>query len=258
VEDIKKFFQEKANEDELYDLKFSERLHSFYIERFTNNLSYFSLSISKIFYLFQIHKRKILENYIKKNSFIIKFIEQTGFKDFDFDRLVQLEKILKKNKPKIIFEFGSGLSTIWMSNIINKHNLNCKIFSFDNNKSYLDKISKNIDYNISKNITFCLRELELFKYKNRKFVRYNNILPLDNVDLLYIDGPVMYDYKKYDDIKFIKSGDIIHCLINELSLPKMILTDGKYDLYPVIKKFKKFKTSFDRVHRSLIYTKVND
>lgn len=80
MEDIKKFIQEKANEDELYDLKFSERLHSFYIERFTNNLSYFSLSISKIFYLFQIHKRKILENYIKKILLLLNLLNKQDLK----------------------------------------------------------------------------------------------------------------------------------------------------------------------------------
>lgn len=145
-----------------------------------------------------------------------------------------------------------------MSYIINKLNLDCKIFSFDQDKSYLDKLLKNIDFNILKNITFCFKKLKLFKYKDRRFLRYDSIPSLDNVDLLYIDGPVMYEYKKYENFKFIKSGDIIHFIINELSLPKMIVTDKKYDLYSIINKTKKFKIRFDRLHRSLILNKVND
>ena len=149
---------------------------------------------------------------------------------------------------------------MWMSYIINKHNLDCKIFfSFEDNKYYLDKLSKNIDFNILKNITFSLKKLKLFKHKDRRFVRYDSISSLENVDLLYIDGPVMYEYKKkFENCKFIKSGDIIHMLINELPLPKMIVTDKKYDLYPIIKKTKKFKIRFDRLYNSLILNKVND
>lgn len=241
MEDIKNFINEKTSKEELYAIKFSERLDSFYIERFTNNSKYFFLNIKGFFYFIKTIQIKKLEEKIKKISFLSKFIKNTGSTEFDYGRLVQLEKIIKKNKPKLILEYGSGVSSVWMSYIINKYNLDCKILSLDNNKFYQDKIKKNIDKNILKNLTFILKELKLFKYKNSRFVRYNNTSFFENIDLLYIDGPVLYDHKENENIRFIKSGDIIHSLINNLHLPKMILTDGKYDLYPMINHFKKYK-----------------
>lgn len=258
MEEIEKFINQKASECELYDYTFSQKLDNIYINRHTNKLSLFSLNIKKIFFFLQIVRRENLKKSIKKNAFLIDFIKKTNISSFDYDRLVHLEKIIKKNKPKVIFELGSGVSTVWMSYIINKHNLDCKIFSFEDNKFYLDKLLKNIDFNILKNITFSLKKLKLFKHKDRRFVRYDSLPTLENVDLLYIDGPVMYEYKKFENIKFIKSGDINHILINELPLPKMIVTDKKYDLYPIIKKTKKFKIRFDRLYHSLILNKVND
>lgn len=258
MEDIKNFIKEKASERELYDLKFSQRLDNFYIERFTNNRWYFFLNFKGFLYYLQIKKNLKLQEKIKKISLMSKFIKNSEFVDFDYSRLVQLEKIMKKNKPKTIFEFGSGISTVWMSYIINKFNLNCKIFSFENNKFYLDKLKKNLDNDILKNISFSLKELKVFKFNNRRFVRYDNMPSLDNVDLLYIDGPVLYDYKENENIKFILSGDIIHLLNNELSLPQMILTDKKYDLYPTINSFRKYTKTFDRVYRSVIYKKVKN
>ena len=223
MEEIEKFINQKASGCELYDYTFSQKLNNIYINQHTNKLSLYSSDIKKIFYFLQIKRREILKKSIKKNAFLIDFIKKSNISSFDFDRLVHLEKIIKKNKPKVIFEFGSGASTVWMSYIINKHNLDCKIFSFEDNKYYLDKLSKNIDFNILKTLLFSLKKLKLFKHKDRRFVRYDSIPSLENVDLLYIDGPVMYEYKKkFENCKFIKSGDIIHMLINELPLPKMI------------------------------------
>ena len=100
MDDIEKFINEKASEGELYDFKFSQRLGNIYIEQYTNKLSLFSSDIKKIFYFLQIIKREISKRFINKNVFIIDFIKKSNISSFDFDRLVHLEKIIKKINQK--------------------------------------------------------------------------------------------------------------------------------------------------------------
>ena len=137
MNDIENFINEKISENELRDLKYSERLNRFYIELYINNHKYFFKNISGFLFFLQIRKKKLLEEKIKKIPFISKFIEKTGFKDFDFCRLVELEKNIIKNKPKIIFELGAGMSTVWMSYIVNK---------FKKYKKNFDRVYRSVTY----------------------------------------------------------------------------------------------------------------
>ena len=253
---IIEFINEKPSSDELYDFKFSERVDRFYIDRYTNNFKLFFKNIKNIiFFINLIIVRKKIES-LSNQYFIKKFLMDTGFSSFNLSRLIQLKELIIKKKPKKILELGSGVSTVFMSYLINDLKLDCKIYSYDNDNDYINKIIKNSSKNILNNIIFNEHQLTLFKFNNRRFIRYNNDKYIENIDILYIDGPVLYKFKKYENIKYIKCGDIIEIIKNISDLPKTIVLDKKYDLHPTVKNYKKYKSRFNRTTRTIIYEKI--
>lgn len=250
------FINEKPSSNELYDLKFSERVNRFYIERYTNNFKLFFKNIKNvIFFLNLIILKKKIKS-LSNQYFIKKFLKDTGFSDFNLSRLIQLKELIIKKKPKKILELGSGVSTVFMSYLINDLKLNCKIYSYDNDNDYINKIIKNSSKDILNNIIFKVHELTLFKFNNRRFIKYNNDKYIENIDILYVDGPVLYKFKNYENIKYTKCGDIIEIFKNVTDLPKTIVLDKKYDLHPTVKNYKKYKSRFNRITRTIIYEKI--
>lgn len=255
---ILEFIRQKPSREELYDLKFANKLYRFYIDRFTNNYKLFFKNIKNIIFFLKIYKKNKILNHLSNDKFIKKSIANIGFNDFGLYRLIHLKEILKKKNPKKILEIGSGMSTIYMSTLINEFKLDCKIYSLENDPVYLDKIIKNNDQDVLKNIVFIKKELKVFKYNNRRYVSHDNVEFIEHIDILYIDGPVLYKFKEFDGIKYIKSGDVIDILTKQVSIPTTIITDKKYDLYPTIKKFNKYNAEFDPVFWSIIYEKKSN
>lgn len=214
--------------DEIFTNKISKK-----IEKYKNNKFLYLLNLKPFFLrqLLKVKKKKFINN---KN--FSKFINNLRLTDFKLERLIQLEEIILKKKPKMIVEFGSGISTYVMSYCINKYNIESKIISFENDKSYLDKIKKELDHNILKNIDFKLVDVEFFSKREKKFISYKdseNYLKNLNIDFCYVDGPVIFNDKNY---KNTISGDVIKLFENKI-FPKNILLDGKYDLYRHIKYY---------------------
>ena len=92
-------------------------------------------------------------NHYQTNILLKKFLKDTGFSSFNLSRLIQLKGIDNK-KTKKILELGSGVSTVFMSYLINDLKLDCKIYSYDNDNDYINKIIKNSSKNILNNIIF--------------------------------------------------------------------------------------------------------
>ena len=54
-------------------------------------------------------------------------------------RLVQLSKIIKNKKPRLIYEFGAGVSTLLMAQLIKPYG--GKIVTFEQSPEYYDKFN---------------------------------------------------------------------------------------------------------------------
>ncbi|MFC3415141.1 O-methyltransferase [Algoriphagus hitonicola] len=111
------------------------------------------------------------------------------------------------NRPKSIVEFGSGISTVILSNIIAENEIDTKFFSIDNNKEWQRLIALDLK-NVSL-IHFDISEENEYSY-NGKGKWYG--IPKDhdllniNFDLAIIDGPSgsLCKYSRYGSLNFLK------------------------------------------------------
>ncbi len=133
-----------------------------------------------------------------------KNIDQFGPELFD---LYRLHQIILKYKRTTVLEFGIGWSTKIFANalLINKKKFSKKVKSLrfnnpfevhavDNFKKYINETQKKLSTN-EKKITF-------IKFSDVKMCQYNGIisteynqLPRINPDLIYLDGPSLFNVK---------------------------------------------------------------
>lgn len=236
----------KKNRQEHLNLRFCEKIDFFYssFQRFKNIKSFF---IFCQFVNLSREKKKISKN-IQKDLLIF-------FKDFEYSRLVHLEKIISIKKPKVIVEFGSGISTFFLLKTVEKLGIETKIISYEQDIEYGKKTKEFLlDYDRKKRVELRLCEVDYFIFNDSRFVAYKDPDYPTKIDFLYVDGPVIYE-KSYNT-NLIMSGDIIRLIHNNI-FPEFIALDKKYDLYFAIKKLcKKFyKTKFDFIYKVFTYEK---
>ena len=122
--------------------------------------------------------------------------------------LKRLEEICQITKPKLIFEFGSGVSTVVLAKYAQENN--CRIFTFDEEFKYLTRAYNNANRRYkTNNITF------IYSPKNYKDF-LENLEPNKKIDLLIIDGPTTNRYNeaaKNFYYKFISAGTT--CVIDD-------------------------------------------
>lgn len=107
------------------------------------------------------------------------------------DGLLFLKIIIQKIKPKNILEFGSGLSSLLISETINSMN-DCRFFSVDNVQQFIKSAHSNIKNPV--NVTFIHAPIKLSVIEYCPFVTYSkkclaNLQNVDSLDLVLIDGP---------------------------------------------------------------------
>jgi hypothetical protein len=98
------------------------------------------------------------------------------------------------NNRKVIFEIGSGISTVLLESIVRSHGL--KIYSLDHSKEWQEVVKKMILNNGGdiNNIIWIQSELTQIKIENYSGLWYDfekikeNLS--DNIDLLIVDGPI--------------------------------------------------------------------
>jgi precorrin-6B methylase 2 len=117
------------------------------------------------------------------------------------------------NKRKTIIEFGSGSSTVFIASLIEKNNLNAKLYSVDHDKNWLDLLRKNY---LSDNDSVHFIHAALTKTKNGilpeqnwydEQIIYNIFNDIEKADLIIIDGPPgdVNDYARYPAVNFINN-----------------------------------------------------
>ncbi len=108
------------------------------------------------------------------------------------------------NKRKNIIEFGSGVSTILIARLARKNDLDIKIYSVDNDKSWIESIKKYIkNENLDNFVQFIYAPLSqnketpslnnLFWYNEEKI---NEQINKTTFDCVIVDGPYANSKKK--------------------------------------------------------------
>lgn len=189
------------------------------------------------FNLFRYRELKAIE--FLKPFFPEGYIVNTVF-SLSFQTIQHIANDIIINKPKFIIEFGSGISTIILDNIISKNRLDVTFFSIDDNKEWQELISSEI-----KNV-----ELVHFQISSRNDFSFNKNgkwyeIPKDHklldykFDLAIVDGPSgkICNYSRYGALNFLKS---------RLSSNGIIFlddTDREEDLFLLNEFSKEFKFS---------------
>ena len=128
-----------------------------------------------------------------------------------------LNDILLNNR-KVVFEFGTGLSTIVISKFIKINNLSVEFFSIDDNQEWQNLILKELKKNKCDNkvqMSCCeIKELDstqlncfdnMFWYDLNELGKTKNKIT-NNIDLLLVDGPSTGSSKfnRYPAVPFLQ------------------------------------------------------
>ena len=98
--------------------------------------------------------------------------------------------LLKKNKPNLVVEAGSGVSSLVIGYVL-KANKRGKIYSLEHNKSFYEQTKKLIrEHRLAHYCKVLYTPLRPYQIDNQGWLYYDlSCLSLKNIDLLFIDGP---------------------------------------------------------------------
>lgn len=126
-------------------------------------------------------KRKAKRAYPNFDNYIFKLWAQNFGFALELHCLKRLEDLCQKIRPELIFEFGSGVSTVVLAKYAQDHD--CKIFTFDEEFKYLKQAYNNIRRRYP-------TDKMTFIYAPKNYKDFLENLEVNKVvDLLIIDGP---------------------------------------------------------------------
>jgi len=194
----------------------------FFLKKETKNEKQNNIETAKLKKIYQINKKNFFLNFLKLkwidcfyylvfkiNTLDIPFWRRNGGVETNFlenFRIKQIINFFKKEDIQIIYEFGSGDSTILFARLLEqqffKKGIKGKIFSFEDQLGYLKILKKRIPPNLKKYIFLKKVNLKVFSFKNITFVKYLIKNYHKNIDLVYFDGPSpQYYYKLGKKVK---------------------------------------------------------
>lgn len=142
------------------------------------------------------HLNKLLDksNEYKKYKVNKRYINLINGSTISHEGMQLLTLIVKKISPMVVLEFGSGLSTLFLSNVISKKSL---LISVEDNIEYLNKTMKILD-KFRKNTIVQCAPITRLTFKLKSFLSYEltylKYLTNKKLDLVFIDGPLGYKY----------------------------------------------------------------
>ncbi len=157
------------------------------------------------------------------------------------DFLRAIVDIIEKNKPNLIIEAGSGVSTLIASYSLKKYSPKGKIISFDHDMLFANKTKEEIKNHELEDYSEIIYS-DLIQYPEQNFSWYNiNEITFKNkIDLVIIDGPP----SKLD--KFARYPAIPLLLDNMSDKAIIILDDARRKSeQQIINKWKKNFTDFN-------------
>lgn len=227
--------------------------------------------------IYQINKKNFFLNFVKLNWITcfyylifkintLRFISGGGGLETNFlenYRIKQVINFFKKEDIKIIYEFGSGNSTILFAALLEqqffKKGIKGKIFSFEDQLGYLKILKKKIPLNLKKYIFLKKVNLKVFNFKNITFVKYLIKNYHKNIDLVYFDGPSPeYYYKLSKKVKKFSNinGNYLD-MIKEKNF-RIGFSDKRLNYFFPYKKNsgKSYDVSFSFKYKSVIINKT--
>ena len=228
----------------------------------------------KDFYKTQLSFKKILMEFIKFNFkplyikiiFLIKILKNRNkYKNIKFGyvsgyRFNQIEKLFKED-IKIIYEFGSGGSTIHIAKLLKdqfiKKGIKGKLYTFDQSEEWVNNLKNKFPLELKEYVQFNCRDLTYYIENGFRLLKYNINDYHENIDLVYVDGPTIQLYKNLPKTPiYHANGNIVEMI--KLNNFKKAFTDKRFYYHDVYKSFlnKTYAIKIDLINRSIIIDKL--
>ena len=192
------------------------------IQKFINKFSLNSFSNKKKvlnymkFFELQYLLKKISEDKLKsKHEIHLRNVkDESKPYDYELSDLCRLHWIILKRKVFNALEFGSGYSTVFMSDamLILKNyfrdvkNIRCEkkfhVYSMEESRHFLKLTKKRLTKKLSANVNLTHSKIDTINYQGKFASKYRN-LPNISPDFIYLDGPSLYfTNKKFMNFSF--------------------------------------------------------
>ena len=153
-------------------------------------------------------------------------------------RFFHLYKHIMRLRPKSVIEYGSGSSTVFISELLKyihmESGLKAKVVSYEQSEHFYDLLQENFPNELREYGEIILAPLQLQRFGDYRGLSYKIDKYPKAADLVYIDGPTRIK-KDQNNPKFWFMSDIIN-LINNGCDVKFALTDHRFVNYLPYKK----------------------
>jgi len=246
----RKLFFLEATDSEIESKEFNGKINDF----FTITSSKKKTLIELTRFNFKPLYYKICFNLLNINN---KKYEDLNFGFKNLYRFRHIESFFK-NDLKIIYEFGSGQSTIVIARLLQqqfiKTGVKGKLYTFDQSEQWINELINVFPKDLIEFVEFNYTELEYYKHNDYRLLKYKITNYHNNIDLVYIDGPT---HKLFNGLpeknRYQANGNIVEMM--GLKNFKFAFTDKRFYHFNVVKDNNRednFSIKLDILNRSII------
>ena len=218
---------------------------------------------SMIFYKLRVKKNELVEEFTEK--YCTSDLMALGF--YSKYRLIHIAEIFKKKDINKVYEFGSGISTIFFSFLLKKKEEDTGrkgcVVSFEQSETIYKDLLEGFPNDLKRYIDLSHRSLRIHKKGQVRLLSFNIDSYDQDIDLVYIDGPThqLFDPKPKSDKVFHVNGNLIE--MAEKGMFKMAFTDHRWNLFPVFQSFFKkndeisYDLRIDNINKSILIERID-
>jgi hypothetical protein len=180
--------------------------------------------------------------------------------NFGFKSLYRFRHIESffKNDLKIIYEFGSGQSTIVIARLLQqqfiKTGVKGKLYTFDQSEQWINQLNNSFPKDLLEFVEFNYTELDYYKHNDYRLLKYKITNYHNNIDLVYIDGPTHQLFNGLPEKnRYQANGNIVEMM--GLKNFKVAFTDKRFNYFKVVKDNNRednFSIKLDLLNKSII------
>jgi Methyltransferase domain len=161
----------------------------------------------------------------------------------DWADLLNIYEMVRKKKPRIIIEFGSGCSTLMFARAL-ADNGSGHLYSIDASEPFLQRTQSYMPDNLKRYVSLSYSEIEIGEMYGES-VMWHRSVPDVPADFVYLDGPDYHDFSV--DIETQADGVLLESKAAECHT---ILIDGRWDTFQFTRKNLKgnYLETVDRTH----------
>ena len=185
----------------------------------------------------------------------------TGY--FSLYRFYSLFRLITSIKPKIVFEFGSGASSVFIAECLElnkkRYGIDGRLYSFEQNEDWYNQFIKLFPKSLMSYTDLNLRKVK-YEYFNNNYrgLYYDYPSYPEKVDLIYVDGPTKTRGNKESDdaMQVWFCADIVKMKESGTKI-NFVTTDKRYSNHLFYKEyFHDYKIRFSKYWHTIIIDQI--